>query len=101
MTTSHKLSKPQVLHIAELINVKISPEELILFSSQLEETVSYVSNLDELDTKTTEATAHSTNASNVFFKDATVNDRQFTSKEALSQAKKKVGDFFVVDRVLE
>ncbi len=36
-----------------------------------------------------------------FFKDATVNDRQFTSKEALSQAKKKVGDFFVVDRVLE
>lgn len=101
MSKSADLSKKDVLHIAKLANLQIQDSNIEMYRKQLEETINYVENLDELDTSDVEPTAHSTRLSNIYFEDGTENTRQFKQEEALSNAKNTKKEMFVVKRIME
>lgn len=101
MATHTDLTKKDILHIAELANLSLSSEEVEKYMKQLEDTITYVENLNELDTKGVEPTSHSTNVTNVYFEDGTENKRLFTQDQALVNAKKKEKGQFIVSRIME
>ena len=51
MTKSNKISKNVVKKIAELARLKLNDSDCNLFSKQMSNIVSYISKLDEIDTK--------------------------------------------------
>ncbi|MAV58367.1 MAG: Asp-tRNA(Asn)/Glu-tRNA(Gln) amidotransferase GatCAB subunit C [Candidatus Marinimicrobia bacterium] len=51
MTKSNKISKNVVKKIAELARLKLNDSDCSLFSKQMSNIVSYISKLDEIDTK--------------------------------------------------
>lgn len=99
--SKNNLSKEDILHLGTLASLKLSDEEVIQYQKQLTETLAYVENLNELDTKEIKATDHTTNVTNVFFEDGTENTRQFTPEEALKNAPQRKGNYFVVPRIME
>lgn len=101
MGKQNDLTKEDVLHIAKLANLHLDEKNIEKFRSQLSETLKYVENLDELDTKDVEPTSHSTNVTNVYFEDGEKNTRQFTQEEALKNGKNTKDNMFVVPRVIE
>ncbi|MGC1967960.1 MAG: Asp-tRNA(Asn)/Glu-tRNA(Gln) amidotransferase subunit GatC [Candidatus Acidiferrales bacterium] len=44
-----KISREDVLRVAELAHLELSPEEVELYGSQLDEILSYIGKLEELD----------------------------------------------------
>jgi len=100
MPTKHDLTIEDVLHIAKLANITLSKDNLEMYRKQLSETISYVENLGELDTKGVEPTSHATNHKNVFFKDGTKNERLFTQEEATQNTTVKKSGQFVVKRLM-
>lgn len=70
------MTKLPVKQIANLGNIILTDEELIKISKQLDETVSYVENLSELDTSNVAVTASPTGTKNVFFEDGVKNERK-------------------------
>lgn len=95
------LTKEDVLHIAKLANLPIDDASIEKFRQQLTETLNYVENLDELDTKDVPPTSHSTDVTNVYFEDGTKNERQFTQEEALQNGKNTKRNMFMVPRIME
>ena len=101
MSKTADLTTKDILHIAKLANLHIEEANIETYRKQLAETIDYVENLDELDTEHVEPTSHSTRLTNVYFDDGTANTRQFTQKEALSNAKNTKKQMFVVKRIME
>jgi aspartyl-tRNA(Asn)/glutamyl-tRNA(Gln) amidotransferase subunit C len=95
------LTKENIVHLAKLANLKLTDEEIEKFKDQLGETLHYVENLHELDTKNVTPTNHTTNSKNVVFEDGEKCTRQFTQEEALKNAPQKKGNFFYVKRIME
>jgi len=95
-----KLSKKEILHLAKLANLRLTESEILKYWKQLEETVEYVGNLNELNTKNVEPTSQTTNLDNIFFEDGEKNDRSLKPKESLANAKNKKDNYFVVKRIL-
>lgn len=100
MTTVKKLSKDEVLHLAKLAGLTLSEEEIEKNSSQLAETIDYIKNLEELDTKDVQPTNSVVDLSNVTFEDGTENKRAFIHSEAVSNGKQVVGNAFMVDKIM-
>ena len=100
MSKTKDLTHEDVLHIAQLANLPITDESVEMYRKQLSETISYVENLDELDTSNVEPTSHSTNLKNVFFKDGPKNERLFTQEQATANAKIVKKGQFVVKRLM-
>ena len=100
MSKTKDLTRQDVLHIAQLANLPITDANVEMYRKQLSETISYVENLDELDTTNVEPTSHSTNLKNVFFKDGTKNERLFTQEQAMANAKIVKKGQFVVKRLM-
>ena len=94
------LTSEEIKHLAKLANLSLTEDELKKYSNQLEETIEYVENLDELDTKNTVPTSHTVNLKDVFFRDGENNNRALTNDEATKNAKNKKKGFFVVKRIL-
>jgi aspartyl-tRNA(Asn)/glutamyl-tRNA(Gln) amidotransferase subunit C len=69
------LKKKDILHLAKLANLQLSDEEVDKYLNQLEQTLEYVENLKELDTKNVIPTSHATQVENVYFEDGTKNER--------------------------
>jgi aspartyl-tRNA(Asn)/glutamyl-tRNA(Gln) amidotransferase subunit C len=99
--TKSKLTNDDILHIAALANITLTDQEVVKFARQLEETINYVENLDELDTHDVKPTSHSTDLENVYFEDGTANQRLFSQKEATENASSTKNGLFVVNRILE
>jgi aspartyl-tRNA(Asn)/glutamyl-tRNA(Gln) amidotransferase subunit C len=69
------LEKKDILHLAKLANLQLSDAEVDKYLNQLEQTLEYVENLKELDTKDVMPTSHATQVENVYFEDGTKNER--------------------------
>jgi aspartyl-tRNA(Asn)/glutamyl-tRNA(Gln) amidotransferase subunit C len=69
------LTKKDILHLAKLANLQLTDEEVEKYLNQLEQTLEYVENLKELDTKNVNTTSHATETENVYFEDGTENTR--------------------------
>jgi aspartyl-tRNA(Asn)/glutamyl-tRNA(Gln) amidotransferase subunit C len=91
--------KIDVPHIAKLANLPLSDEEIKKFDKQLAETLKYVENLAEIDTKNLKPTSHVTGLENVTRDD--VAQPSLTQKQALSNAKKTYHGSFEVEAILD
>lgn len=91
--------KIDVAHVAKLANLTLNKEELKKFEKQLSETLDYVSQLEEIDTKDVESTSQVTGLKNVTRKDRVI--PSLSQEEVLSNTKSKHNGFFKVPAILE
>ncbi|MDX2226014.1 MAG: Asp-tRNA(Asn)/Glu-tRNA(Gln) amidotransferase subunit GatC [Verrucomicrobiae bacterium] len=88
-----------VQYVAQLARLTLTVEEAQLFQSQLQNVLSYVEELNTLDVKDVEPTAHAIPRFNVFRED-TIKD-SFPSEVALQNAPQKNNDLVVVPKIIE
>ncbi len=99
---TYKVDLQTIRLLAQLSNLKLSPEEEKRFLEQFQEVVDYISKIKALNTEDVEPSFHSINLKNVF-QDKKQQDkpRTFSQKEALSNAKHTKDGYFVVPRILD
>lgn len=88
-----------VTYVAQLARLKLSPEEIERFQSQLNQVLAYVEQLKELDVEGIEPTAHAMPRTNVFRGD--VEGPSLTEEAALQNAPRQANRLFVVPKVVE
>ena len=88
----------QVRHIARLSRLKLSDEEIRLFSKQLAEILAYMRQLERVETEGVEPMAHPFPLTNVLRDDQP--HETFTAEQALANAPERAGDFFKVPKIL-
>lgn len=99
--TKNKLSKKEIVHLAHLAGLTLTDDEIVKYQEQLENTIDYIKNLDELDVTGIPATNSVGNLKNVTYEDGSPSLNRLTEKEALQNAKKVKENEFVVERIME
>ena len=94
-----KLSREQVLHIAELAKLGISEEETELFAEQLSAILDYAEMLNRLDTEAIPPTAQAIDRRNVTRPDEVF--PSLTPDEVLANAPQRQDGYFKVKPILE
>lgn len=92
------VTKKDVEYIADLARLKFNDEELEKFTEQLNEILSYVEKLNELDTSKVEPLSHPVEGNNVFRED--IVKPSIDREEALKNAPDKNELFFKVPKVI-
>ncbi len=92
------VTKKDVEYIADLARLKFNEDELEKFTGQLNEILSYVEKLNELDTSNVEPLSHPVEGSNVFRED--IVKPSIDREEALKNAPDKNELFFKVPKVI-
>jgi aspartyl-tRNA(Asn)/glutamyl-tRNA(Gln) amidotransferase subunit C len=93
------LSVDEVAKVALLARLRLSPDELPMFTGQLNSIVDFVAQLQELDTTNVEPLAHGVEVRNVFRQD--VRGESLPREDALANAPKRNVENFLVPVVLE
>ncbi len=92
------LTREDVLHVAQLARLSLAPEEIELFTRQLNDILAYVEKLGELDTTGVPPLAHVIPVANAFREDEV---RPCLEREAaLDNAPAREEGAFVVPRVI-
>jgi aspartyl-tRNA(Asn)/glutamyl-tRNA(Gln) amidotransferase subunit C len=92
------LTRDEVLHVATLARLSLLPDEIELFTRQLNDILAYVEKLQELDTDKVEPLAHVIQVFNVFREDKV---REGLEREAaLDNAPGQEDGAFLVPRVI-
>jgi aspartyl-tRNA(Asn)/glutamyl-tRNA(Gln) amidotransferase subunit C len=92
------LSRQEVLHVAHLARLSLKPEEVELFTRQLNDILAYVEKLQELDTKGVPPLAQVVPITNAFREDEI--KPGLPRDEALNNAPAKEEGSFLVPRVI-
>ena len=92
------LTREEVLHVAELGRLKLNPEEVDLFTRQLNDILAYVEKLQEVDTTGVPPMAHAVPIYNVFREDEVV--VSLSRDEGLANAPAPEEGAFVVPKVI-
>jgi aspartyl-tRNA(Asn)/glutamyl-tRNA(Gln) amidotransferase subunit C len=93
------ITREEVLHVARLARLSLTEAEADRLREQLVNILSYIRQLDALDTKDVVPTSHAVEMGTPFRDDAV---RPFGDKEAiLANAPDREGDFFRVPRIIE
>ena len=95
-----KLDKKEVLHVAKLARLTLSPEEEEKFAKQLSQVVEYIGQLAEVNTEGVEPTSQTTGLTDVFRTDELKGQNNLSKENALSGSDKIHNGYFVVDAVL-
>lgn len=93
-----KITKKEVEHVANLARLTLSEEELDTMTGQLDNILSYVDKLGELDTADVKPTTHVFSVSNAFREDD-VRD-SLSQEESLKNGPEQNGEFFQVPKVI-
>ena len=96
-----KITKKQVLHVARLAKLKLSPKEIEKYRKQLSRIIEYMDNLSELGTEDTEPTSQTTNLLNVYRKDEIKVESTLSQNDALSGTENIYNGYFKVKRILK
>jgi len=88
-----------VSHVAKLANLPLSDTELKKFERQLNETLTYIENLKEIDTRNVEPAANVTGLENIVREDTAA--PSISQEEALKNGKSTYNGFFKVKAILE
>ena len=96
-----QLSKDEIQHIAKLVRLELTGEELIKYGDQLSAVLSYIDQLKEVDVKAVLPTAQVTGLENVLRDDKVENWDQAEIEAALKDAPEREGRFIKVKRVIE
>lgn len=91
--------KINISHIAKLANLSLLSKEASKLEQQLEDTIDYVDELNQIDTKGIEPTSQVTGLENITRDDVT--KPSLSNDEALLNAKSKYNGFFKVNSILE
>ena len=92
------LTRDEVLHVANLARLSLLPEEVELFTRQLNDILAYVEKLQELDTAGVPPLAHVIPVFNVFREDEV--KAGLSREAALDNAPVREEGAFVVPRVI-
>ncbi len=92
------VTRKDVEHIAELARLKFKEDELENFTEQLNEILSYVEKLNELDTENVLPLSHPVEGENVFREDEV--KVSVDRKDALKNAPDSDDEFFRVPKVI-
>jgi aspartyl-tRNA(Asn)/glutamyl-tRNA(Gln) amidotransferase subunit C len=84
------LTRKEVLHLANLVKLTLTEDEIIKYQKQMRETLNYIENLKEINTDKVSIDFSTNKAKNIFFKDGVSNKRILSSKS----------NYFVVKRIL-
>jgi len=95
------LSKNDVLYLAKLAGLTLADNEVERFKSQLEETISYIENLNELATDNVLPTSHATFLKNVFFDDDEKNERSLDLEEVFQNTQNKEENCFKIKKIFD
>ena len=94
-----KISKDDVVKVAELARLEVTESETETFTDQLGNILEYIEKLNELDTDNVEPTSHVLEISTPLREDKVVN--WLTIEEVLQNAPESEDDFFVVPQVID
>jgi aspartyl-tRNA(Asn)/glutamyl-tRNA(Gln) amidotransferase subunit C len=94
-----KLSRDDVLKLAALSKLRLNDEEIEKLRVELSEILSYVEQLDEVDTEGVEPTYQVTGLKNVFRKDE-IQDYGYKTEDLLRNAPEVQDGQFKVKRVI-
>ncbi|MCP4369013.1 MAG: Asp-tRNA(Asn)/Glu-tRNA(Gln) amidotransferase subunit GatC [Deltaproteobacteria bacterium] len=93
-----KITKNEVLHVADLARLDLDEESIDRFAGQIGEILEYVDTLNKLDTKGITPTSHAISLSNAFREDE---DKQHLDNDAaLANAPEKEDGGFIVPKVV-
>jgi aspartyl-tRNA(Asn)/glutamyl-tRNA(Gln) amidotransferase subunit C len=92
------VTRKDVEHIAELARLKFKDEELENFTTQLNEILAYMEQLNELDTENIEPLSHPIEGANVFRED--IVKPSLDREHALMNAPDHDDQFFKVPKVI-
>jgi len=96
-----ELTREEVVHLVKLANLKLTDAEIEKLKKQLSETLDYIDNLNSINTADVPPTDNVTGLSNVFFVDGEKNTRGINTDEVLKNAKRKKGNYFEVNKILD
>lgn len=94
-----KITKEDVIKVAELARLEFGEVELERFTEQLGNMLTYIGKLNELDTKDVEPTSHVLDLATPLREDAVM--EWITRGDALENAPSEEDGFFVVPQVIE
>lgn len=93
-----KISKKEVEHVAHLARLNLAEDELEIMTNQLDNILSYVDKLNELNTDNVPPTTHVFAVKNAFRDD--VVKKSLQQKDALENAPQQNGETFQVPRII-
>ena len=96
-----KLSSEEVEKVAKLARLQLTKKEVEKFKGQLSAVVTFVEELNEVDTKDTEPTNQTTGLVNVSREDEATSSESLSQTEALSGTSKFHNGYFVVERLID
>ncbi len=97
-----KITEKDVLYVADLANLELTPEEKAQLLAQLDSILGYVEQLNELDTSNVEPMAqvlHEQSETETLRKDMV--EASFSAEAALANAPEKSAGMFLVPKVIE
>ena len=94
-----KITAKEVRYVADLARLELSPEEVELFTGDMNRILDYVDQLNELDTGGVEPTSHVLSLKNVFREDVVV--ESLPVDEVLANAPRREKGHFVVPKIIE
>lgn len=101
MAKTNKLTKNDVLHVAQLSNLQLTEEEIEKFTSQLTQIVEFVGELSEVDTSGVDDSVNVTGLTNVMAEDEINVINTLPVDKATSATNRTHNDLFMVPAILE
>lgn len=92
-----KITRSEIRHVAKLARLELQEEEERLMTDQMNNILSYMDKLNELDTSAVAPTTHAIQLQNVFRKDQV--EPSLEREEVLANAPQSDGASFVVPKV--
>ena len=95
------LTNDEASKVAHLAKLDLSKDEIEKFKVQLSEIISYINQLQEVDTSSTEPTSQTTGLTSVTRDDTIDPNRLLTPNEATSGTEKIHNNYFVVPALIK
>ena len=96
-----KFTVSDVTHIAQLALIPVTDEEKNTLAAGFTTVLAVLDQLQKIDTKDVEPTHQVTGLENVTREDVVDEDAMFTQDQALANAPRQNGGYFVVDQVID
>ena len=94
-----KITKEEILHVADLARLDLDAEAIDAFAGQIGEILQYVDTLNEVDTQGIRPTSHAIFLTNAFREDE--QKQHLDREQALANAPEKDQGSFIVPKVIE
>jgi aspartyl-tRNA(Asn)/glutamyl-tRNA(Gln) amidotransferase subunit C len=93
-----KIPLQEAEYIARLARLKLTEDELLLFTKQLNTILDYMEKLNKVDTTGIKPTSHALQIKNALRED--IVEGSLKKEEAMGNAPQKDGNFFLVPKVI-